>query len=150
MEVIIEVATPPGAERPNCPLYCAPLGSHLIGRIRVADNPIPVHEDLQALPEIPGHRVSLDVKKRRVRVYHPLADPKMADRLEKIQAHQKREFGSERSPPREIVLENMTDAATREWAQWLEACVAGKLVTLLQGELPPPELRDAESKQPVA
>ena len=154
METVIEIGAPPGRPRHGCPVLCTPLGvEYLIPRINVAEDidTTPLPEAMHGLPEIPGHRVSLDVSKRRLRIYHPLADPRNAERLSKIQDFMQRapSIGRRQLPPRDVVHENLTDEKVREWATWMQVVIQGEHGVLLQGELPPKDLPKAKAEEPA-
>ncbi len=115
-QIVIEFA-----DDHNCWHMWPPVSESFRGRWLNANIPSQQKDQdghIDAIGDIPGIRVGIDISRRRAIIFDALSLPEHADRLEKLTKVVKRVRNEDCKPNKPIVRENMTDTEIKSWLYW--------------------------------
>lgn len=91
---------------------------------------------LRHMPDTPGIMIAVNVLRRQVRIWDPLADPKNAELWEKAKAAYKAHFNENAAPVKEVVKASLNDTDLKTWLYWIRRGVDSKNLVVLVGQVP--------------
>ncbi|HEX5443766.1 MAG TPA: hypothetical protein VFW87_08055 [Pirellulales bacterium] len=132
MQITIEL----GNETKNINPWIEPLGAARRGRWRRARLPLMNLADAEVagLPDVPGYRIAVDIDKKEVRVFDPLAKK---PRPGAIETALRRFFKRPLDLEGDQITNDQSPGTIQRWLIAMKRLVDAKLATVVDGKFPP-------------
>ncbi|HJT35240.1 MAG TPA: hypothetical protein VJ783_24660 [Pirellulales bacterium] len=131
MQLTIEL----GSDTKNISPWIEPLGAPRRGRWRRARLPLMNLADAEVagLPDVPGYRIAVDLDRKEVRVFDPLAKK---PRPSAVETALRRFFKRPIDLEGEQITANQSPGTIQRWLIAMKRLVDAKLATVIEGEFP--------------